>query len=109
MHGIVHLSDLEAYALQLGKLELFSLPRLVDIREGHLDLANEEMRHFAEVMQHFRRHYGLGKTALVTSTDLDYAMGRMYSMLAEAGDPGFRVFRSMEDARAWLSDPTFPS
>ena len=50
------------------------------------------------------------RSALVVSTDLDYGMARMYEMLMEGEiGPRVKVFRDMEEAKAWLEceeDPT---
>jgi hypothetical protein len=45
-----------------------------------------------------------GKTALVSSDDFVYGMSRMYEMFAETAGQKvqIQVFRSLEDARAWL-------
>ena len=109
MHGTVRLADLEAYALRLGTLGLFTRPRLVDLRSSSLELTSDDMHHFADIMQHLRGVYGTGRTALVAPADLDYAMGRMYGMLTEVRDPGFAVFRSLHEARAWLIDTPITS
>ncbi len=42
------------------------------------------------------------RTALVVSTSVDFGMARMYGSLAQTVDPGFSVFRDLDEAEAWL-------
>ena len=47
-----------------------------------------------------------GKTAVVATEDLTFGLSRVYEMLKDAEQLPFQtgVFRSMDEARAWLSE-----
>ena len=62
-----------------------------------------------QVILFAKKHENLrsgGKTALVTSTDLDFGLGRMADAIAELeGLPWkIRAFRTMEEAMEWLNE-----
>ena len=103
--GPITRADLEAYARTLADRGLFARPRLVDARQAKFETSSEDITHFADIMEDLRRQHGIARTAFVAAADLQYAMGRMYSMVSAARDPGFAVFRSVEEAEAWLRPP----
>ena len=102
--GPIGLRDLEAYAHALSDRGLIARPRLVDGRQARFETSSDDIAHFADVMEDLRLRHGHSRTAFVASADLQYGIGRMYSMVSASRDPGFAVFRSVEEAEAWLAE-----
>ena len=76
---------------------------LIDQRRGTLKVSTEEARAHPQFVAGLQEKLGEPKIAVVTSSDFDFAMNRMFelsseSMLSHTG----MVFRSMEEAREWL-------
>ena len=47
--------------------------------------------------------FGCPKHAIVASSDFAFCSARMYQQLTERINPNVRVFRDMDEARAWLN------
>ncbi len=45
------------------------------------------------------------KLAIVASEDVVYGMARMYQTLTEKNVPAVRIFRDLDEAKAWLGCP----
>jgi hypothetical protein len=90
----------------------YTLNVLWDLSNSSLSgLNSDKLRQIISVAkQHAHLREG-GKTALFTTTPLGFGIARMYEILAEANQLPIpnRVFRSLDDAMAWLeSDKTTP-
>lgn len=75
---------------------------LIDGRHASLVLTADETRRLVGLVARLRAEHGHARTAFVAGSDLAFGMGRMYMTLAAETDPGFMVYRAIEDAEAWL-------
>ena len=77
-----------------------------DFLSRQADLGQSSRAAIKGVVDYVREHRGAppgARTAIVAGRDLDYGLARMYEQLLEAGSPAdVMVFRSMEEALAWL-------
>ena len=90
--------------------EHYNTPLLLwDMSEAEMDNVTPEMlRNFIRKAAKIGVRRRDGKTAVVAISDLQYGFGRMSEMLfeLESGPFSFRVFRSRQDAMAWLTSDT---
>jgi len=80
-------------------------PRCYDL--SNLDagsLTVNEIRRIAGFASRHKAELGGGKIAMVTSRDLEYGFSRMLSVfVSQFGETDLEVFRTLEEALAWLS------
>lgn len=100
--GVVHLAALIAHARALVKERVFAYPQLVDARQARLKITADDVRRLADNIMLLRRIHGTARTAFVTRYPADFGMMRMYATLSEEGDPGFAVFREIDEAEEWI-------
>ena len=81
-------------------------PRCYDVSNLDTDsLTVKEMRRIAGFAATHKTELGGGKIAMVASRNLEYGFARMLSVLVTPfGKTEFEVFRTREEALAWLSD-----
>ena len=77
--------------------------RVVDARAADFPLRPDDVAHFVRLLARLRGVHSVARTGFVVSSDALYGMLRMYQVRGEATDPGFAVFRSMDDALAWTA------
>jgi len=90
-----------------GYDELVEMPTDLEIERDTVDNV-ERLASLAVSMDDMN---GPARTAILAETDYHYAMGRMYKSFRELHPHGQRrveVFRSRDDAMAWLEAPTAP-
>ena len=90
--------------------EVFSHPKrgrpyreLFDLREA--DLFGVDMdgaRRIAAFVKDYRSELESGMVAVVAPRDFDFAMGRVIGAYLDELPFDFRVFRNMNDAKAWI-------
>lgn len=75
-----------------------------DLEIGHL--SQQELREVADLCVSISDTLGDGSCAVVVATDLAYGFGRMFESYLD-GRVAFRtrIFRTREDALAWLLSP----
>ena len=74
---------------------------------SEINLTSEEIEQIASYQQRQKSAIRIeGKTAIVASKDLIYGLGRMFQSLSEMNRVPFAVmiFRTMEEAEAWLAN-----
>jgi hypothetical protein len=76
--------------------------QLFDAREAsRVELSGACVREIAA-----ERFFGEGSLrAFVVGTDIAFGMARMFEMLRDDAPEQIRVFRNIDDARAWLGPP----
>jgi len=102
--GRVTRAEVEAFVEDLATSGLFTRPNLIDARTAEMALSPEDNRALEAAIGRLRAVHGHARTAFVPGRDVDYGMARMYGMLSDSTDPGFAVFRKLEEAAAWLRE-----
>ena len=76
---------------------------IFDLRSAELvQLDMEGVRRIAAFVGSYRDEIESGKVAVVASRDFEFGMGRVVGAHLDELPLDFRVFRKMEDARAWI-------
>ena len=98
--GVVAFAELRAHLLREPQARALPHRELIDARRATLSLSSAEARELVELMRSFPR-YGLGRTAIVVSNDVECGMLRMLQILI--GDSlMIRPFRDLIEAERWL-------
>jgi hypothetical protein len=84
---------------------------LVDYRESDFtELSKIEMERISKSIVEIANEFGGARAAIVVSREVDFGIVRMWEM--STGDAilfAFRVFRSIDEARAWIDAESSPS
>ena len=104
MRGTITAADLAAHVRARASAQLLTSPQLIDARDAQLDLTTEDVRSLAALVGQLRSTGGTARTAFVAQQDFAYGMARMYAALGVRYDPGFAVFRSLDEAESWLRE-----
>ncbi len=108
--GSLAAPDFERHVRIMQSAGLLGYPQLIDALQAEVRLSEREVREFSDLIKGLRATIGSARTALVTADDTLYDIARMYQMISEADDHGFRVFRQMDDAERWIrSDAEKPA
>jgi hypothetical protein len=76
---------------------------LIDLREVDAPIATTEtLRRVAEMFRGSERQPESVKIAFVATSDAAYGIARMYQAFRSDSAASMRVFRELEEARAWL-------
>ena len=102
MRGTITVDQVIAHTRARATAGVLGSPQVVDAREAQLELSTADVREIADTVGRLRSGTARARTAFVVGSDFAYGMGRMYAVLAERDDPGFAVFRSMEEAERWV-------
>jgi hypothetical protein len=100
--GDIHLSAFAGYMQTLARQNLISYSQLIDAREASIEMTTTDLRAFVEFMKQYRQAQNPTRVAFVTANDTLYGMMRMYMAYSEGYDPGFNVFRDIEEAEQWI-------
>lgn len=78
---------------------------LIDATEVELAaMATGEVQRLVNFARGFHRHWGDARVAIVTSGVLAFGLARMWeSQVADQVEARNRIFKSIEEARAWLN------
>lgn len=78
-------------------------PRLADIREvDRLEVTPDGIHRLVAMEHDPAQPFSARRIAIVVSGDLPYGMARMYEALSSETPAAVRVFRDLDEARAWL-------
>lgn len=105
MEGRIALAHLIAHTQAREALGVLGRPQIVDLREARLNLSAEDIRRLAGLVGELSRRTRFGRTAVVASGDYGYGIARMFAAYDAAGPDRFAVFRTMEEAEAWVGNP----
>jgi hypothetical protein len=103
LEGRVTPDEYLAHVAELAAASLLGYSRLVDARDADFPITTADVDRTMALFAHMRAEHGHARTAFVVSNPALYGMLRMYQIRNEGADPGFGVFRAMEEARAWIS------
>jgi hypothetical protein len=77
---------------------------LVDLRGvRHTDVTASALRHVAGIFSRTDRRADRRRIAVCAPADLVFGLSRMYEAYREPSGPELRVFRTIEEARGWLT------
>jgi hypothetical protein len=107
--GSLSAADLRRHLEELVAGGVIAYARVVDCRSASVNLIPEDIPHFVAFIRQLRERFGKTRTAYVSSSDVLYGLMRMYGMMNEQHDPGFAVFRTLEEAEAWIGLDTTES
>ncbi len=102
----VTLADLADFMRQLGDGELHHFRKIIDVSAAKPALSAEELAQFSEGLRASLKDTPRGAMAIVADSKLN-AMARVFASVAGDGRPA-EVFRSIHEARKWLSTSAFP-
>ena len=100
--GSITIADFIAHVETLTATGIFAYAQLIDARDATFAPTTQEIYRFTNFISNHRQQYGFARVAFVTTDEIAYGMGRMLMALADATDPGFRIFRSLDEAKAYL-------
>lgn len=99
--GAPRYEDVMGGLRQVLKDDGFVVPRrLWDLRGCQLFLTNDEIREIGEVAQAHDTSWG--RTAVLVDRDVDFGQARVFHAYRESENNPVQVFRSEEEALAWL-------
>ncbi|MEZ4589449.1 MAG: hypothetical protein R2909_23990 [Gemmatimonadales bacterium] len=102
--GPITRTEVEEFVEELVASGLFTHPHLIDARTAEMSLSPDDNRALEAAIGRLRSGHGHTRTAFIPGRDVDYGMARMYGMLSDSSDPGFAVFRDVEQAVVWLRE-----
>jgi hypothetical protein len=106
--GVLKDEELLAHKRRLAEDPEFKpeMKELSDVRAvERLEVTTEGVRRLVATDQEQAPQLSDYKLALVVSTDIVFGMARMYQTLTEESVENVRVFRELDEARAWLGLP----
>jgi hypothetical protein len=80
---------------------------LIDVRHATSNITADDLRDIAELVRR-RPREAESKRAVVVSSDEHYGLMRMFEAFTESGPTRYRVFRDLEEARAWVEGESDP-
>jgi hypothetical protein len=95
----------EKAALKKRRSDPLVVPNIavvVDCRDVDPPDSIEVVHYIAEKITAIAAQLDCGPVAIIVSSDVEYGMARMYMALTELKHPQTEVFRSCDDALAWL-------
>lgn len=80
----------------------FGMNVLCDLRHARTDLTPGDIRRIVDFVSRHREARGPGRSAVVTSRDVDYGMARIAQVHLEPAGVELAVFRDLQEAEQWL-------
>jgi ABC-type transporter Mla MlaB component len=103
--GTVTLDEVRAHLHREKGDSALPYRELIDARNAVVKLSSSEVHQIVELLRSLARSRGLGRTAVVVSTDVAYGIMRMLQILV-ADVCVVKPFRDLAAATLWLSDGT---
>ncbi len=100
--GEVRIEDMVAVLSELADTRCLAYNQCFDARRVTLVLSAEEIRGLVSLTARLREEHGHARTAFIAESDVSFGLARMYATLAADSDRGFMVYRTMDEAMAWL-------
>jgi len=92
---------LERSEVPPGRNELIDLSRV----EAGAEISSQVVRRVADRFNRADRAREGSRVAIIATTDVHYGLSRMYQAFRSEAPVDLRVFRTMDEARAWLGLP----
>lgn len=96
--GALNLDDMSKLSDELVAAGAYTVPRLVDMRDATLHISAAQVQAYVHVLARYRKEHGAVRVAAVVTDPATYGLLRMYQMLSSEDNPGFGVFRSLDEA-----------
>ena len=106
--GLVTYDDLARHLAEEQRDDALGFAEVFDGRSATTDITPEQVRALVARTDSLLRQGRLGALAIVTDSDLAFGMARMYQILAEPLPVQIGVFRTLDEATAWLSALVLP-
>jgi len=100
--GVLTIPDLVAFGLEVLKAKVVHYGKIIDVAGSEPDFSRTELLAFAQVVREIRTDPARGPLALVVDPKRG-ELARLFAGLEMEGRPA-QVFRSIHDARRWLSN-----
>ena len=101
--GRVTYDDLARHLAEEERDDALGLAEVIDGRGATTDLTPNQVRALVVRTDALVRKGRFGALAIVTDSDFAFGMARMYQLLAEPLPVQIGVFRTLDEATAWLS------
>ncbi len=102
--GLVTFQDIQAHIDCESQRRALGYPELVDATGAQTNVTPDQVKQIVERLRAEAGKGTFGATAIVTDSDHLFGMARMLGILSELrGGPAIAVFRTHEEAMAWLS------
>ena len=103
--GTVTLDEVRAHLHREKSDSALPYRELIDARNAAVSLCSSELQQIVELLRSLARSRGLGRTAVIVSTDVAYGIMRMIQILLEDVCV-VQPFRDLAAATLWLNDGT---
>jgi len=100
--GDIHPDDLIAHGQRLADANLLNRPQVFDARAANLELTKAQVQRLATQTKEFRKGLKPTPVAFVTDSNSLYGMLRIYQVMIQNINPGFSVFRNIDEAQQWV-------
>jgi 2-hydroxychromene-2-carboxylate isomerase len=106
--GLVTYDDLTRHLAEEERDDAVGLAEVIDGRGATTDVTPDQVRALVARTDALVRKGRFGALAIVTDSDFAFGMARMYQILAELPPVQIGVFRTLDEATAWLSAAAGP-
>ncbi len=100
--GTIDFADLVVHLRAKDKANLLSYAELFDARDVLLDVSASELREIADEVRSVMGSQTPARIAVVTNSAFIYGLAETYAALTVQDNPQLRIFRSLEEANAWI-------
>jgi hypothetical protein len=100
--GEMHLSDFIEFALEIQKNNLIHYRKIVNVIDAHPRFTEQELRALVQMIREAPTDRPRGAVAFVADAERG-EFAHLFASLEVDGRPA-RVFRSIHDARRWLTE-----
>jgi len=104
--GVIAVADLEDLLRQLDEGDLHRFRKIIDVSAARPGLSADELATFSIALLARLKDKPRGVMAIVADNKLDQ-LARLFAGLTGTDRPA-QVFRSIHDARKWISTSAFP-
>jgi hypothetical protein len=102
--GLIMFADVQKHLECEAQRRALGYPELVDASHAWTNVTPEEVKQLLWRIQNEAQKGPFGPTAIVTKSDHLFGMARMLGILSELrGGPPVAVFRTQDEALAWLA------
>ena len=106
--GLVTYDDLAQHLAEEARDDALGFAEVIDGRGATTDVTAGQVRSLVARTDALLRQGQLGALAIVTDSDFAFGMARMYQILSEPLPVQIGVFRTLDEATAWLSAMVTP-